>query len=153
MGVRGRQRRRTRRAGAALRYHGERPHTGVPPVTPPLSLTDLFASIDARDATRFAEFLGPDATFRFGNAPPVTGRAAIAQAVAGFFGTIRALEHRLHEHWQGPDSLVCQGEVTYTRHDGTRLTLPFVDVFRLRAGLIQDYLIYMDITPLYAPAA
>jgi ketosteroid isomerase-like protein len=122
-------------------------------VTAPISLTDLFRSIDAKDAVRFAAFLTPDATFRFGNAPPVTGRTAIAQAVEGFFGTIRALEHNLREHWQGPDSLVCEGEVTYTRHDGTRLTVPFVDVFRLRAGLIQDYLIYMDITPLYAPAA
>jgi len=43
--------------------------------------------------------------------------------------------------------------VTYTRHDGTNLTLPFVNVFAMRGDLIQDYLIYIDATPLYAPPA
>jgi hypothetical protein len=38
--------------------------------------------------------------------------------------------------------------VTYERHDGTRLTLPCVNVFRLRQGLIADYRVYMDINPL-----
>jgi hypothetical protein len=29
--------------------------------------------------------------------------------------------------------------VTYRRHDGTRLTLPCLKVFRLRAGRIADW--------------
>jgi hypothetical protein len=45
--------------------------------------------------------------------------------------------------------------VTYTRHDDSRITLPFVDVL-VRASsagarlTIADYRIYMDVAPLYA---
>jgi len=46
--------------------------------------------------------------------------------------------------------LALHGEVTYTRHDGSRVTLPFANVFRLRDDLISEYLIYADLAPLYA---
>ncbi len=117
------------------------------------STTDLFRAIDSKDPARFVSFLAPDARFRYGSAAPVTGRGAIAQAVAGFFGTIEALEHRVLHEWQDADSRVCEGEVTYTRHDGSRITLPFAVVLRPRAGLIRDYRIYVDIAPLYVPSA
>lgn len=113
---------------------------------------DLFACIDARDAQGFVDFLTDDATFCFGNAPAATGKPAIAEAVAGFFTTIAALRHQVTLVVPGPDVLVCCGDVTYTRHDGTHVTLPFADTFCLRAGKISDYRIYMDIGPLYAVA-
>jgi hypothetical protein len=119
-------------------------------VSPAIPTADLFRAIDTRDPAKFASFLAPNASFRYGSAAPVTGREAIAQAVAGFFTTIQALEHRLLYQWQDPESQVCEGEVTYTRHDGSRITLPFVVVLRPRAGLIQDYRIYVDIAPLYS---
>lgn len=115
-------------------------------------LKDLFRSIDARDARKFVSFLTPDATFRFGNAPAVTGHAEIEQAVAGFFASLKALSHRLIATWEQGESLALQGEVTYTRHDGSQITLPFANVFRLRNGLIREYLIYADVAPLYAPS-
>ena len=49
--------------------------------------------------------------------------------------------------------LVSQGVVTYTRLDGGKVTVPFVNVFSMQGKLVQDYLIYVDNTPLYAPAA
>lgn len=115
-----------------------------------LALDTLFVRIDAKDTAGFLEFLDSKAIFRFGNAPPVAGSAAVAQAVEGFFASIRALRHALLDTWQGKDSLVCQGEVTYTRHDGSELTLPFVNVFRLRDGKVGEYLVYVDIAPLHA---
>jgi ketosteroid isomerase-like protein len=125
-------------------------HRSAHLVSSAIPTIELFRAIDARDPMKFVSFLAPDASFRYGSAAPVTGREAIAQAVAGFFGTIQALEHRLLHQWQDVDSQVCEGEVTYTRHDGSRITLPFVVVLRPRAGLIQDYRIYVDIAPLYA---
>jgi hypothetical protein len=41
-------------------------------------------------------------------------------------------------------------ELTYARHDGSTITLPFVDVFNLDADRIANYKIFMDIGPLYA---
>jgi hypothetical protein len=41
-----------------------------------------------------------------------------------------------------------QGEVTYVKHDGSALTLPFVNCFKIRGEKIHEYLIYVDPTPL-----
>ncbi len=113
-------------------------------------LQELFAAIDARDADGFVGFLTEDATFRFGSAPPVQGRRAIRQAVDEFFATIAGLSHAV-ANWLASDAtLVCEGEVTYTRHDGSTVTLPFADVFEFVEDRISHYKIYMDIGPLYA---
>ncbi len=98
----------------------------------------------------FARFLTSDGSFRFGNAPPAVGRAAIEAAVAGFFTSIRRCDHRLLRCWIAPGSEAVQGEVTYTRLDGSRLTVPFVNVFLLEGALIRDYQIHIDASQLYA---
>jgi ketosteroid isomerase-like protein len=113
----------------------------------------LFAAIDARDADAFAAFLAADGEFRFGNAPAVLGRAAIRAAVAGFFAAIGGCSHRLIASWTGPGSAVCEGEVTYTRHDGSTLTVPFANVFTLAGGQIRSYRIYIDNGPLFSGPA
>jgi len=113
-------------------------------------LRELFAAIDACDGERFANFLTPGAEFRFGSAPAVVGRDAIREAVEGFFSSIAGLSHTLHYTAADGETLICEGEVTYTRHDDSRVTLPFVDLLRMEDGLFSTYRIYMDIGPLYA---
>lgn len=121
------------------------PESAIPP-----RLRQLFATIDAGDGAAFARYLTPDASFRFGNAPPAVGRAAIESAVNGFFGSIRCCEHRLLRWWSTPTTEAVQGEVTYTRLDGSRLTVPFVNVFLLDGALIREYQIHIDASQLYA---
>lgn len=113
----------------------------------------LLATIDGRDADAFAAFITEDGEFRFGNAPPVVGRAAIRSAVAGFFAAIGGCRHTLARSWTGPGSAVGEGTVTYTRRDGSTLTLPFVNVFELGGGRIRSYRIYIDNGPLFNPPA
>ena len=115
-------------------------------------LETLFASIDASDADAFVNFMTPDGVFRFGSARPVKGREAIRAAVAQFFSTIDGCRHALHRSWQDDDTVVCEGDVTYRRHDGSEITLPFCNVLVLSDGLIQRYSIYADVNPLYAAA-
>ena len=110
----------------------------------------LFAAIDANDATAFVGFLTDDAVFRFGSAPAVRGREAIHAAVDGFFGTIAGCAHAVHRSIRDGATLVCEGKVTYRRHNGTEITLPFIDVLEYEDDLIAHYKIYMDINPLYA---
>ena len=110
----------------------------------------LFAAIDAQDGAAFVGFLTEDAVFRFGSAPAVQGRVAVQAAVEGFFGTIAGLSHKIDKTVRADDALVCEGSVTYTRHDGSAIEIPFVDVFEYRDGLIAEYKIYIDIAPLYA---
>jgi len=97
----------------------------------------------------FASHLSDDATFQLGNADAVTGRAAIEEAVAGFFGSIGGISHQLLESWVLPDAVICSGTVTYTRHDGSRLTVPFANVFKMHGNLIRKYVVYVDISELY----
>ena len=114
-------------------------------------LQGLFDTIDAQDTDRFVGFLTPDAAFRFGSAPTAVGRDAIHEAVSGFFGTVKSLEHALTKSMEHGNTIVCEGDVTYTRHDDSTVTLPFANVFEVADdGLIAEYKIYMDIGPLYS---
>ena len=112
-------------------------------------LDDLFAAIDAKDTERFLGFLTDEASFRFGSAPAVKGKEAIHSAVGGFFTSIAGLSHDLTRSVEEDDVVVCEGEVTYTRHDATTITLPFVNVLEFDGELITVYKIYMDVGPLY----
>jgi ketosteroid isomerase-like protein len=112
---------------------------------------NLFAAIDNKDADAFVAFLTEDAVFAFGNAAPVSGRAAIRDVLVGFFGSIRALRHEVTDAWTLPEVAVAIGQVTYTRLDGSSLSVPFADVLKMRRELVSEYLIYVDASRLYAP--
>ncbi|MEP6548934.1 MAG: nuclear transport factor 2 family protein [Gammaproteobacteria bacterium] len=109
----------------------------------------LFATIDARDPAGFAALLTPDAHFRFGNVPTVTGSEAISAAVGGFFAAIASCRHRLIRTWSTPTGVACEGEVSYGRLDGTTITVPFANVLDLQGELVCSYRIYIDNSPLF----
>ena len=111
---------------------------------------DMFAAIDAKDGAAFVAYLTEDAIFRFGSAPPVQGRSSIQAAVEGFFTTIAGCRHTIFQSLRQGDTLVCEGEVAYQRHDGREVILPFTDVLEHSGDLISQYKIYIDISPLYA---
>ena len=110
----------------------------------------LFAAIDAQDGAAFVAYLTDNALFRFGSAPPVQGRAAAQAAVEAFFGSIAGLSHEIQNTLRDGSTVVCEGEVTYTRHDGSTVAIPFADVFEYEGDKIAEYKIYIDIAPLYA---
>ena len=110
----------------------------------------LFAAIDRMDAPAFAAFLSPHCDFRFGNLPVVQGRAGTEHFVARFFDSIGGIAHQVDAAWQVPGGYVAHGFVTYTRKDGSQLRVPFANVFRLDAGGIADYLIFVDNSTLYS---
>jgi hypothetical protein len=85
------------------------------------------------DVESFLAFIAPSGTFRFGSAPPVQGRAAIGEAVGGFFSSIAGLQHDVQRIITDEGVAVIEGEATYTRHDGSTISLPFVNVFEIRA--------------------
>lgn len=113
-------------------------------------VNDLFRDIDRMDAKAFASYLAEDCVLRFGNNDEVVGREAIEQGIAGFYGTIEALEHRILNEWTVDDATVIQFEVTYTRKDGRDVTVPAVTIYRKPGDLIDDYRIYVDLSPVYA---
>lgn len=121
---------------------------------------DLYArSVDHKDAAGFAAAFTPDAWLRFGNAPPIVGRDAIREAIAYFFTGFAALRHESKGTFLAGDTLILEAVVTYTRHDGGRVSIPAVTIFRLagtaegdeRRPVADQCRIYVDLTPLYAP--
>ena len=116
----------------------------------PVPLPSLFQAIDNKDVDGFLEHLSESASFRFGSAPAAVGQGAIREAVSGFFDSIAGLKHELSRTIVDGDVLVCEGTVTYERFDERQVSLPFVNVFEMSAGTIDDYRIYIDIGPLYA---
>lgn len=113
-------------------------------------LNGLFAAIDAKDTDGFLAYLAGDAVFRFGSAPEAQGREQVRAGVDGFFESIAGSKHVLDKVLCDDTTTVCEGRVTYRRHDGSDVTLPFCNVFDLDGELISGYRIYIDIAPLYA---
>jgi ketosteroid isomerase-like protein len=103
----------------------------------------LLDSGQVRDAA--AEFLDPGCTFRIANSEPVSFMDA-ARALAPF---VTATRHRLLSVLESDDGTVaCELEITYTRHDGSAVTLPGALFARVRDGRFIDQRAYADQTPL-----
>ncbi|CAG0991185.1 limonene-1,2-epoxide hydrolase [Burkholderiales bacterium] len=112
---------------------------------------DLLAAVDAKDADRFVGFLTEDAAFSYANAPAAVGREAVHAAVTAFFAAVRSLAHTPRRVWPVPGHVVVEGTVRYERLDGRVVTLPFVNVLSLEGERIDDYRVYIDGSPLFAP--
>jgi ketosteroid isomerase-like protein len=110
----------------------------------------IFADIDAFDPDKFVAHLTPDATFRFANADPVSGRAAVKEAVAGFFSSIAGLTHHILNVYEVGDIAIAQIDVEYRRLDGKSVTVPNADILVFDGELVRDWQIYIDVTPVYA---
>lgn len=118
----------------------------------------LYEVVDSKDANAFGQMLAEDASLHFANQPPVHGRAEIVASIAGFFSSIAALKHHFERVWHdargengdGGSTVVCEGRVTYTRHSGSELNVPFVVILGLKNERVHDYRIYVDISTLYA---
>ena len=111
-------------------------------------INKLFRAIDGKDLKSFTSFLSPGCAFKFGNLPAVVGMEEIEKFVAGFFDSIDSLSHEIEDSWSTHDSLVCHGLVSYTRKDGSILTVPFANI-KLNSAGITEYLIFADTSQLY----
>ena len=76
----------------------------------------------------FLEYLADDVKFSFGNAPAVTGKDSVGKLLKEFLASIEGISHRILETWVHPETVICQGEVTYTRIDNSQLTIPFATI-------------------------
>lgn len=108
-----------------------------------------YQSIDSADAAKFASFITPDGIFRFANVPAVKGNKAIEEFIAGFFKSLKGISHSNLESWSVEDVVFVNGNVKYTRHNNTSLEAPFSCTWKMKDGLIHEYLIFIDASELY----
>lgn len=110
----------------------------------------LYEACDSMDEQRFSAFLTEDCKFVYANSEPVVGRKEAAAYVAGFMSMIAGIKHTLQEVWQVDDVIISRMSVTYTRKDQTKVVVPAMTVWRMRDQLIAEYLIFVDVSLLFA---
>jgi ketosteroid isomerase-like protein len=110
----------------------------------------IFAAIDALDPDQFVSHLTDDVVFRFGNAEPAVGKAAVRDAVAGFFSSIGGLTHHILNIYDAGDVSVAQIDVEYVRQDGKHVTVPNADILVFDGDLVSNWQIYIDVAPVFA---
>lgn len=120
-------------------------------MTIPAWIQSFYQTVDRMDAQGFAERFAEDATFKFANNEPVRGRPAIAGLADSIFKSIKGIAHRAVNVWEHPTATLFEGIVTYTRHDDSQVSIPFMAVYEMRGELVQNYRVYIDATPLHNP--
>lgn len=119
-------------------------------------ITDYYADVDAMRLEPFVARHAEDAVVLFGNNPPAVGRAAIGEAIGGFWTMIGGLRHEVHNRWDVNDGASCVLEVTthYTTHGGAAVPIRCVSLLDRDAdGLVTSLRVHLDLAPLFAAAA
>ena len=112
-------------------------------------IQDLFKAIDAFDTRKFASYLDENANLRFANMPVVSGKNNIFEFVAAFFQGIKGIRHKNLEIWELEGIRFVVGNVTYTRHDKSTLSVDFSNTFKLKGDRIKEYRIFIDNSELF----
>lgn len=111
-------------------------------------MSELFAAIDQKNAQRFSDFFTNNGEFQFGRFPVVEGNKSISEFTASFFESIESISHQVEDYYHKDGKLICHGLVTYTRLNGTVLTVPFCNWLYLKDNLVHRYLVFADISQL-----
>ena len=112
----------------------------------------LIRAVDDADHHAIAARTATDVHFRFGNAAPTSTQSELLAAAESFRAAIADLRHTVLDIWEVDDTTVIAiMDVYYRRLDDRELNLPCCNVFRVSDGLVDTYLIYMDINPVIAP--
>lgn len=115
-------------------------------------IAEYFAEVDRMNPEGLVAWYAEDGRFRFGNSPPVEGKAAIAEVLRSFYASITSMSHAMTGCWLEGESGVWEAEVTFGLPEGRSVTIPAVSVLRARHGKVRDFRMVMDAAPLFAAA-
>jgi hypothetical protein len=115
-------------------------------------LVDYFQMADRLDPEEFVTWYTPDAVFRSGNLPQVTGHAAIIAALTSSYAAISTMRHERTGSWTDHDSGVFEAIAHFKTKDGRELALPTMTSLRLKDNKVNRLLFVMDATPIFQPA-
>ena len=115
------------------------------------AVRQMFDRIDQMDVPGLLGHLAPDVVFQFGSNAEVVGWERVGEIVRGVFAGLRSIEHEFLDQLEFDDVTVLQLVTTYGLPDGRSKSLPAAVIVRQRPdGLIADYRIYQDVSPLWA---
>ncbi|WP_021600310.1 nuclear transport factor 2 family protein [Actinomadura welshii] len=107
----------------------------------------MCAAVDAGDAEAFGAWFADDATYRFGNEEPLTGRTAVIAATAAAAGALPRVRHTVDQVAEVGDRLFCRFTIETETPAGAPVALPCVTVIEMAGDTVADYRVHMDIGP------
>jgi uncharacterized protein (TIGR02246 family) len=111
----------------------------------------MCAQVDAGDATGFASWFAPDATYVFGNTPAVVGRDAVEAATAAAVASLPWVRHEVDQVAEVGEQLFCRFTIHTAAPSGEEVALPCVTVIEMTGEQVTDYRVHMDLSPAFAP--
>lgn len=118
------------------------------------TVRQIFATVDEMKAEEYLDYFTEDGSFRYANAEPVVGRAAIRESLDGFWSMIKGLRHDIigiwRGEWEGGDVYSVEAVTVYTRLDGSEVGIPVTSTLRMEGDRVKDWRIFQDLAPLFA---
>ncbi|MCW5316081.1 DUF1857 family protein [Nostoc sp. KVJ3] len=111
----------------------------------------LFSRGEAFDSEGFITFFTDTPVYQFGNFDVCFDKAAIKKSADAFFSGISAVYHDIKMIWEVGDVVFVEMDVTYWRKDGSVITLPCFDIFRVEGDKFSELRIFMDVNPVFNP--
>ena len=109
----------------------------------------VFEVVDSMNLTRLVGLFADHASVTFANAAPLVGRDAIRSGIGQIYNRLQGLSHVLLHVWEPDEHTIVQADVTYHLLDGRHTTCPATTIYRIdAAGLIDEYRVFVDLTPL-----
>jgi hypothetical protein len=102
-------------------------------------LRDFFRALEELDPDELLPYFDETACLRLGEGSPVVGKVDIRRAIVRFFETLRGMHYEHVGFWITEGSAVLEAEVTYTRRDGSTVTLPTASILRFEHRQVTDY--------------
>jgi ketosteroid isomerase-like protein len=113
-------------------------------------IMDVFATMDVGDVDAMVAHMTDDVSTQFGNQPEVSGKTAFRELFKQVGQAISGLHHEVLELWHAVEDFdiwVVRLNVSYRLLNGSTVTLPCCNVFRMRGDRICEYRVYVDIGP------
>jgi ketosteroid isomerase-like protein len=118
--------------------------------SPRASLAHRVIEASDTDLEAFLGFFTDGTVFRMANGDAVVGRGKVQAWISGYLAAVAATRHEVVETWESDGAVALRVDVTYTMRGGESFTLPAVTMMTFRAGLLAEYRIFMDPSPVVA---
>ena len=107
-------------------------------------INNLYRDFDRLKPSEFVRHFADDATFAYGNGPVLRGPAQIEEMMNTLLSQIRSISHEVEDVVTDGSKYASQVRATFTRHNGTALTLPGCSIIERQVRGIVDYRVYID---------
>ncbi|BAZ48587.1 hypothetical protein NIES4103_11950 [Nostoc sp. NIES-4103] len=111
----------------------------------------LFSRGEAFDSAGFITLFTDNPVYQFGNFEVCFDKASIKSSVDNFFNQISAVYHEIKVIWELGDLVFVEMDVFYWRKDGSQVSLPCTDIFRVEGDKFRELRIFMDVNPIFDP--